>query len=422
MEDEETSRPLITKGSPVCWNLPLLTPSVQYKKEQEQSWLPAREISSAHTQILRRIPESVDIYISDEEDALGIEDVTKPLEDENQLQLNMNTEREDELERQVTRLEQELKSEKTARRDEVEAAHSKEEILLVQLTKMEKEVSAERESMNQLVQNITQLRKEKVVVEERARQERGRFGDIMQTLTIDKIDQSENIRKVVVMCENELLKTGKFFDEERIRVIEKMTALEEKMLCLTEKVSLMNESRGFSENVSEETTKANQIKDSNYNYVQQDDVKQDDVKQDDVQQDDVKQDDVKQDDFKQNDVQQDDVKQNDVKHNDVKQDDDSQKVTVKLTQQLLTLQQLSNSANSKQDQLMMEVLSGRKEQQDQGSLVQDLVARLATLETQVAGLGGGRKDSVKGERRQSTGTVSVMSRVWCWVLGKAWGY
>ena len=120
----------------------------------------------------------------------------------------------------------------------VETAHAKEEAMLAEMSEMRREVATVKEAKGLAVNRVCQLRQEKVFIEERAKEDRSRFQDIIQKLSEDKGKQALEIKTLVAMFEAEMLKTGKIFAAERFKVLEKVSVLERKITFLDRRFQL----------------------------------------------------------------------------------------------------------------------------------------------------------------------------------------
>ena len=138
----------------------------------------------------------------------------------------------------LARLEEDHKEKVAYIMQVAEAAHLKEEAMMVEVARLQKEVGAEREVKELAGQKVLILRQEKLRLEDRAKDERDRFQAIMQQNLMNKevVNQEVDFKGLVTAFDDEMCKVGKMIVKNRNEMIAKIMVLEGKVAGVSKKV------------------------------------------------------------------------------------------------------------------------------------------------------------------------------------------
>ena len=153
----------------------------------------------------------------------------------------------------LERLEEDHKQKVAYIMQVAEAAHIKEEAMIVEVARLQKEVGAEREVKELAGQKVLVLRQEKLRLEDRAKDERDRFQAILQQNMMNKevVNQEVDFKGLVTAFDDEMCKVGKMIVKNRNEMIAKIMVLEGKVSGVSKKViNLMSEANFLPQKVA----------------------------------------------------------------------------------------------------------------------------------------------------------------------------
>ena len=112
-----------------------------------------------------------------------------------------------------------------------EAAQIKEEAMMVEVAKLQKEVGTEKQVKELAGQKVLLLRQEKLRLEDRAKVERDRFQAILQQHMVNKevVNQEFGFKGLVTAFDHEMCKVGRMIVKNRNEMVAKIMVLEGKL-------------------------------------------------------------------------------------------------------------------------------------------------------------------------------------------------